>query len=41
MAYDEELADRIRTLLGGRAGLTEQKMFVERGTAYAGSLPPK
>src|SRR2546421_346304 len=27
MAYDEELADRIRTLLGDRAGLTEQKMF--------------
>jgi hypothetical protein len=60
MAYDEELADRIRTLLGDRAGLTEQKMFggmafliggnmaiaalaewVERGTAYAGSLPAK
>ena len=27
MAYDEELADRIRTLLGDRAGLTERKMF--------------
>jgi hypothetical protein len=27
MAYDEELADRIRALLGDRAGLTEQKMF--------------
>jgi hypothetical protein len=27
MAYDEELADRIRALLGSRAGLTEQKMF--------------
>jgi hypothetical protein len=27
MAYDEELADRIRTFLGDRAGLTEQKMF--------------
>ncbi|HEY4237958.1 MAG TPA: TfoX/Sxy family protein [Gaiellaceae bacterium] len=27
MAYDEELADRIRTLLGDRPGLTEQKMF--------------
>ena len=27
VAYDEELADRIRTLLGDRAGLTEQKMF--------------
>jgi hypothetical protein len=27
MAYDEELADRIRALLGDRPGLTEQKMF--------------
>jgi len=27
MAYDEELADRIRALLGDRAGLTEKKMF--------------
>lgn len=27
MAYEEELADRIRALLGGRAGLSEQKMF--------------
>ena len=27
MAYDEQLADRIRTLLGDRAGLTEKKMF--------------
>jgi TfoX/Sxy family transcriptional regulator of competence genes len=27
MAYDEELADRIRALLGDRAGLTERKMF--------------
>jgi TfoX/Sxy family transcriptional regulator of competence genes len=27
MAYDEELADRIRSLLGGRAGMTEKKMF--------------
>jgi TfoX/Sxy family transcriptional regulator of competence genes len=27
MAYDEELADRIRALLGERAGLTEKKMF--------------
>jgi hypothetical protein len=25
--YDEELADRIRELLGGEADLTEQKMF--------------
>jgi TfoX N-terminal domain len=27
MAYDEELAARIRALLGEREGLTEQKMF--------------
>jgi TfoX/Sxy family transcriptional regulator of competence genes len=27
MAYDEELADRIRELLGGESGLTEKKMF--------------
>jgi TfoX/Sxy family transcriptional regulator of competence genes len=27
VAYDEELADRIRELLGGEAGLTEKKMF--------------
>ena len=27
MAYDEHLADRIRTLLEGEAGLTEKKMF--------------
>jgi hypothetical protein len=27
VAYDERLADRIRELLGGEPGLTEQKMF--------------
>ena len=27
MAYDEELADRIRELVGSEADLTEQKMF--------------
>ncbi len=27
MAYDEHLADRIRALLDGEAGLTEKKMF--------------
>jgi TfoX/Sxy family transcriptional regulator of competence genes len=27
VAYDEELADRIRDLLGGEPGLTERKMF--------------
>jgi TfoX/Sxy family transcriptional regulator of competence genes len=27
MAYDEDLADRIRELVAGEAGLTERKMF--------------
>lgn len=27
MAYDESLADRIRELVGGEAGVTERKMF--------------
>ena len=27
MPYDEELADRIRALIGSEAGLTERKMF--------------
>ncbi len=27
MPYDEELADRIRDLIGGETGLSEQKMF--------------
>jgi hypothetical protein len=27
MAYDEELADRIREMLGRQPGLSEQKMF--------------
>jgi TfoX/Sxy family transcriptional regulator of competence genes len=27
VAYDEELADRIRELLGAESGLTERKMF--------------
>jgi hypothetical protein len=27
MAYDEELAQRIRDLVGGESGVTEQKMF--------------
>jgi TfoX/Sxy family transcriptional regulator of competence genes len=27
MAYDEELAERIRSLIGKRADLTEKKMF--------------
>ncbi|HEU4899932.1 MAG TPA: TfoX/Sxy family protein [Actinomycetota bacterium] len=27
MAYDEDLANRIRELVGGESGLTERKMF--------------
>ena len=27
MAYDEELADRVRALFAGRSGVREQKMF--------------
>ncbi|HYX77271.1 MAG TPA: TfoX/Sxy family protein [Gaiellaceae bacterium] len=27
MAYDEELADRIRSLVGGEEGVAEQRMF--------------
>jgi TfoX/Sxy family transcriptional regulator of competence genes len=27
MAYDEDLADRIRELIAGEAGVTEQRMF--------------
>jgi hypothetical protein len=27
VTYDEKLADRIRELVGGESGLTEQKMF--------------
>jgi TfoX/Sxy family transcriptional regulator of competence genes len=27
MAYDEDLADRIRELLGDQTGITEQRMF--------------
>ena len=27
MAYDEDLADRMRELLGGEPGVTEKKMF--------------
>lgn len=27
MAYDEDLADRVRELMGGERGVTEQRMF--------------
>jgi TfoX/Sxy family transcriptional regulator of competence genes len=38
MAYDEELAERIRTLLGNRAGLTERKMFGGLGFMIGGNM---
>jgi hypothetical protein len=38
MAYDEDLADRIRTLLGDRAGLTEKKMFGGLGFMVGGNM---
>jgi hypothetical protein len=38
MAYDEDLADRIRTLLGNRAGLTEKKMFGGLGFMIGGNM---
>jgi TfoX/Sxy family transcriptional regulator of competence genes len=38
MAYDEELAGRIRTLLDDRADLTEQKMFGGLAFLVAGNM---
>ena len=38
MAYDEELADRIRALLGDRARLTEKKMFGGLAFLVAGNM---
>ena len=38
MAYDEELADRIRALLGDRADLTEKKMFGGLGFMIGGNM---
>ena len=38
MAYDEELAERIRALLGNRAGLTEKKMFGGLGFMIGGNM---
>jgi TfoX/Sxy family transcriptional regulator of competence genes len=38
MAYDEELADRIRTLLRDRADLTEKKMFGGLGFMIGGNM---
>ena len=45
MAYDEDLAHRVRELLGGMAGVDEKPMVMGgsevRGTRYATSLPAK
>ena len=38
MAYEEELADRIRELLGGESRLTEQKMFGGLGFLIGGNM---
>jgi TfoX/Sxy family transcriptional regulator of competence genes len=38
MAYDEDLADRIRMLLGDRPGLTEKKMFGGLGFMVGGNM---
>lgn len=38
MAYDDDLADRIRALLGDRADLTEQKMFGGLGFMVGGNM---
>ncbi len=38
MAYDEALADRIRELVGGESGLSEQKMFGGLAFLIAGNM---
>jgi TfoX/Sxy family transcriptional regulator of competence genes len=38
MAYDEQLADRIRELLAGEAGLSERKMFGGLAFLVGGNL---
>jgi TfoX/Sxy family transcriptional regulator of competence genes len=38
MAYDEELADRIRELVAGERGLREQKMFGGLGFLVGGNM---
>lgn len=38
MAYDEDLADRVRELLGDRAGVTETKMFGGIGFMVEGNM---
>ena len=38
MAYDEHLADRLRELVAGQAGLTEQRMFGGRAFLSGGTM---
>lgn len=38
MAYDEELADRVRELLGDRAGVSERRMFGGIGFLVEGNM---
>jgi len=38
MAYDEDLANRIRELLGAEVGVTEQKMFGGLGFMVRGNM---
>ena len=38
MAYDQELATRIRALVAGEAGLTEKKMFGGLGFMIGGNM---
>lgn len=38
MAYDEELADRVRDLIGDEAGLSETKMFGGLGLLLRGNM---
>jgi hypothetical protein len=38
MAFDEALAERVRTLLAGRPGLTERKMFGGLGFMLHGNM---
>ena len=38
MAYDEDLADRIRELLASEKGVTEQKMFGGLGFMIGGNM---
>ena len=38
MAYDEDLANRIRELVAGEAGVTEKKMFGGLAFLIAGNM---